>query len=93
MIEILQHIAISPTIPFKEYLIATENGRNTIHRDTTLMKLIQVILPKFVLDKECHARGCNIQELLHIPRFIKRQIADNVRSPVMLAHFVTGRRE
>ena len=44
-------------------------------------------------DKERHARICNIQELLHIPRLIKRQIADNIRPPVMLAHFITGRRK
>ena len=93
MIEIFQHIAISSSIPFKEYLSTTENGRYAIYWNTTFMKFIQIILPEFVLDEERHARVCNIQELLHIPRFIKRQIAYNVRSPVMLAHFVTGRRE
>lgn len=79
MIEIFQDIAISATVPFKEYLFATENRRHTIYRNTALVKLIQIILPKLIFDKERHARICNIQELLHIPRLIKRQIADNIR--------------
>ena len=35
VIKILQHISVSTSIPLKEYLIFTENGRNTIHGDTT----------------------------------------------------------
>lgn len=77
----------------KEDLIAAENRRHTIHRDTAFMQFVQIIFPKLVLDKECHTRVCDIQELLHISRFVKRQIADNIRSPVVLAHFITGRRE
>ena len=93
MIEIFQYIAISSTVPFKEYLFATEDRRYTIYRNTAFVKLIQIILPKLIFNKERHARICNIQELFHIPRFIKRQIADNIRPPVMLTHLVTGRRE
>ena len=93
MVEIFQDIAIGTAIPFKKHLVAAENRRHTIYRNPALVKLIQIILPKLIFDKERHTRISDIKELPHIPGFIKRQVADNIRSPIMLAHLIARRRK
>ena len=57
------------------------------------MKFIEIILPEFILDEECHAGIDNIEELLHIARLVKRKIAHHVGTTVVLAYFVARRRK
>ena len=78
MVEVAQHMSVRTAIPLEKYLPATENGGNAVHRNTTLMQFVQIVLPELVLDEECHAGIHDIQELLHISRLVERQVADNV---------------
>ena len=93
MVEIAQHMPISAAIPLEEHLPTAENGRDAIGRDAALVQLVQIVLPEFIFYEKRHAGIHNIQKLLHIARFVERQVADDISSPVVLTHLVAGRRE
>ena len=93
MVKVTQHVSVRTAIPFKEYLSATEDGRHTVNRNTALMQLIQIVLPKLIFDEERHAGVHQIKELLHIARLVERQVTHNIRPPVVFAYFVARRRK
>ena len=93
MVEVTQHVSVRSAVPFKENLPTTEDGRHAINRCATLVQLIQIVFPKLILDEECHAGIHQIEELLHIAWLVERQVANNIRPPVILTHFVTRRRK
>ena len=79
---------ISLPIPTEKNLIGTENGRYAIGGNTSPMQLIQVILPKFVLDKKHHTGISQFYKPTDITRSVERQIADKVCPLVVLSHFI-----
>ena len=83
-----QHLTISLPIPTEKNLIGTENGRYAIGGNTSPMQLIQVILPKFILDKKHHTGISQFYKPTDITRSVERQIADKVCPLVVLSHFI-----
>ena len=93
VVEVAQHVPIRTAVPFKENLPAAKDGRHAINGDAALMQLIQIVLPKLILDKKRHAGIHQVKKLPHIARFVERQITHDIRPPVVLAHFITRRRK
>ena len=88
-----QHPRIATGIPSEEYLLRTEDTGHAVNRDISVLQNMQVIIPKLVLDEERHHRTYQTQETESIERRIKRQVANDVSSLVVLTHLVTRRRK
>ena len=86
--ETVQHPAILATIPFEEHLVWTEDARHRIDRHPTMFQDMQIIIPELILDEESHHRTDGTKEATGVGNRIQRQIADDIRSFVVLAHLI-----
>ena len=77
----------------EEELRRAEDGGNDEDRDVPLFQSFQVIPPELVLDKDRCDGTCQLEETVHAPRRVEREIANHVRPCVMLAHLVARGRE
>ena len=93
MCKAVQHATILTAIPLEEHLIGTEDARHAIDRHATMLQDMQVIIPELILDKESHHRSHRAQETTRIGDGVQRQIANNVGTLIILAHFIARRRE
>ena len=88
MCEAFQYATVLMTVPTEEYLIIAENAANTIHRYTTVLEDMQVVVPELVLNKERHLRTNGAQEATRIRDSVQREVADNISSLVVLTHLI-----
>ena len=86
----LQHASIACSIPAEENFIAAEDAAHAIYRDTMLVAGVDYVVPEFILDEERHLGLHQTEETGHIAWRIHGQIADDVGSFIILAHFITG---
>ena len=93
MRETSKHLSITLAIPTKENLVGTEDAANAICRHTTMLKDVQVVVPKLVLDEKGHHGAHQPQETAGVERRVERQVTNNVGSFVVLSHLVARRRE
>ena len=67
----------------------TEDARYTIHRNMSVFQDMQIVIPELVLNEESHHRTDGTQETTGIGDRIQRQVADNVRTFVVLTYLIT----
>ena len=89
MRETVQYTTILPTVPLEEHLFRTEDARYTIHRNMSVFQDMQIVIPELVLNEESHHRTDGTQETTGIGDRIQRQVADNVRTFVVLTYLIT----
>ena len=85
----LQYIRITPTIPFKEHLILTEDTAHTISRNIAMLQDMKKVRPELILDEESHYRTYQPKESDSIQTGIHRHVADDVSPLIVLAHLIT----
>ena len=59
----------------------------------TVLQYVQVVIPELILDEKSHYWPHQPQESYGIDWRVDRQIADDVGTFVVLAHFIARRRE
>ena len=91
--ETLQYAAIPASIPLEEHLLRSENARHAICRYVTVFQYVQVVVPELILDEECHDRFYCTQERNGVAPSVDGQVADDVRSLIVLAHLISRWRE
>ena len=91
--EAFQHTPILPTIPAEEHLARTEDAAHAVGGHTAMFQDMEVVVPELILDEERHAGTHQSQEAARVAGGIKRQIADDVGSLVVLAHLIARWRE
>ena len=89
----MQHLAILLAVPAEEYLILTEYARHAIYWHSTMLQNVEVVVPELLLDEERHNRTHCTQEAARVANGVKRQIAHDVGTLIVLAHLIARRRE
>lgn len=92
-VERTQHPAEQPPPRFKKRLPGPENPGDQVSPRTAALQCEQVVGPKLVFDEYGDLRTENRNEPPGIARRIGRQVKNVVGSRIILADFVSGRRE
>ena len=92
-VEGLQRLSPHPAVGTEEDRIAAENRRDDIGADLAAPQLPQQVEPVFVFDEDGNFGMRRIEEPPGIARRVERQVEDIVGTLVVLADFVTRRRE
>ena len=58
-----------------------------------MLQNMKVVGPKFIFDKESHDRAHRAQKTTCVANGVYRKINDDVRSRIVLAHFIARGRE
>ena len=87
--ETLQHTPILPAIPTEEYLILTKYAADAKNRNMTVLQDVQIIIPKLILDEESLFRTHQSQKTTGITDCVKRQIANNISTFIILTDFIS----
>ena len=86
--EAVEHLCIASAIPLEEDLLRAEDARDAVGRDIAVFQDMKVVVPELVFYEQ-GADGMNCPEKAPcVARCVKRQIAYDVRTLVVLAHFV-----
>ena len=88
MREAVQNATILSTIPLEEHLILTEDARHAIHRHIPVLQDMQVVIPELVFDEISLHGSDQSQEADGVDGCVQRQIADDIRTLVVLPHLV-----
>ena len=58
-----------------------------------MLKDVKIVIPKLILDEECHNRTNGTKKPAGIGYRVERQISNDVCTPVVFAYFIARRRE
>src|SRR5690348_15674006 len=89
MIKAMQHLPEKCAIPFEVNMIGPEIGRDQHHRNMTLGKGFEVMMPDLIFDKK-HKFWLHCgNKLFCIAPGIKRQVKDEIGSCIMLPDLIS----
>ena len=89
----VQYASVATSIPLEEHLFRSEDARHTIYRHLSVFEDVQVVVPKLILDEECHDWTYGTQETACIHDRVKGQIGNDICAFIVFAHLIARRRE
>ena len=81
---------IALPIPAEKDFLRTKYTADAVNGDSFVVATDKEIAPKFILNQEQRHRMNQTEEAQDVTRSVKRQIAHDVRSVVVLAHLIAG---
>ena len=91
--EAAQHAAILPSVGTEEDLTRAEDAAHAIGRHPAMVQDMEVVVPKLILHEKGHDRAYRAKEATRVADGVDREVGDDVRPLVVLAHLVARRRE
>ena len=88
--EAVEHFAEEASVPLEEVLLRAEYGADYVCWNALLFKLCEVVVPKFVLYKDCNLRFYSLQEGLCVAGGIYGQVEDPICLCIVFAQLVTA---
>ena len=86
--EAVQHPSVLTTVPLEEHLIRTEDARHAIHRHTSMLEDMEIVVPELILDEERLHRMYQSEETSSVGNGVERQVADDVSPLVILPDLI-----